>query len=113
MYEYKATVNEVTDGDTVNLSVDLGFFPIFFRLKRARLYGIDAPEKNTEAGKAAKAYLVGRLPVGCKIRIKTIKPPKSEYEKDEKFGGLSRSISTGINLKFRPSQNLIFPSSTP
>ncbi len=87
MYEYLATVNEVLDGDTLNLTVDLGFDPVYRRLKRGRLYGINAPEKNTQAGLDAKAYLVARLPVGCKVRIKTIKPPKSEFEKTEKFGG--------------------------
>lgn len=87
MYEYHAIVTEVLDGDTLNLMVDLGFDPIYRRLKRARLYGIDAPEKNTQLGLDAKTYLVARLPAGCKVRINTIKTKTSDFEKTEKFGG--------------------------
>ncbi len=86
MFEYHAKILEVTDGDTLDLLVDLGFDPVYRRLKRARLYGIDAPEKNTEAGMAAKAYLVNLLPVGTTIRVNTIKV-KSGGEKVEKYGG--------------------------
>ncbi len=86
MFEYHAKVLEVTDGDTLDLLVDLGFDPVYRRLKRARLYGIDAPEKNTAAGKRAKEFLVNLLPVGTMIRVNTIKI-KSGGEKVEKYGG--------------------------
>ena len=54
-YIYKAELVRVVDGDTVDLVIDLGFDT--FRHERFRLYGIDAPEMRTEAGKAAKAWL--------------------------------------------------------
>jgi micrococcal nuclease len=44
MYEYRAKVKRVVDGDTLDLEVDLGF-----TVKvdiRARLFGIDAPEMH-------------------------------------------------------------------
>ena len=44
MYEYRATVNRVVDGDTVDLIVDLGFN---IKIKiRGRLEGVDTPERG-------------------------------------------------------------------
>ena len=45
MYEYKATLLRVIDGDTVDCLIDLGF-DILVR-ERVRLSGIDAPETRT------------------------------------------------------------------
>ena len=45
MYEYKAKLLRVIDGDTVDCVIDLGFN---VRLKeRVRLKGIDTPETRT------------------------------------------------------------------
>ena len=44
MYEYKATVDRVVDGDTVDFIVDLGFS---VKIKiRGRLAGVDTPERG-------------------------------------------------------------------
>lgn len=76
MYVYYAVVQRVVDGDTIDLLVDVGF-----RITvsdRFRLYGIDAPEpigpEASEAGRAAKAWLVDRLPVGAVVQVHTVKP---------------------------------------
>lgn len=45
MYEYKATLLRVIDGDTVDCLIDLGF-DILIK-ERVRLSGIDAPETRT------------------------------------------------------------------
>jgi micrococcal nuclease len=45
----------VVDGDTVALDIDLGF-RLWFSTK-ARLAGINAPERRTAAGKASKQHL--------------------------------------------------------
>ena len=61
LYNYKATVTRVVDGDTVDVLIDLGFGIHY--AQRVRLYGINAPETRTrdkvekKAGLAAKAYL--------------------------------------------------------
>lgn len=48
-YVYRVLEHRVIDGDTVETELDLGFD---LRLKSAaRIDGIDAPEKSTEAGK--------------------------------------------------------------
>ena len=61
MYKYKAFVNRVIDGDTIDVTIDLGFK--VFRKERLRLYGIDTPETRTRdkkekvAGLKAKKWL--------------------------------------------------------
>lgn len=58
LYWYRARVDRVVDGDTIDLITDLGH-----RMntgQRYRLLGIDTPEKKTttyEAGVAAQAFL--------------------------------------------------------
>tara|TARA_A100001201_G_scaffold11770_1_gene15473 strand:+ start:195 stop:668 length:474 start_codon:yes stop_codon:yes gene_type:complete len=46
MYEYKATVVKVIDGDTVDVDIDLGF-GIVLKDERVRIMGIDTPESRT------------------------------------------------------------------
>ena len=59
MYNYKAKLLRVVDGDTVDAEIDLGF-KIFIK-DRIRLMGIDTPESRTRNlqekswGKAASA----------------------------------------------------------
>jgi micrococcal nuclease len=44
MYEYRAAVDRVVDGDTVDLIIDLGFN---IKIKiRGRLEGVDTPERG-------------------------------------------------------------------
>lgn len=43
MYEYTATIFSVHDGDTLRMSLDLGF-DIFRQDMDMRLFGVDAPE---------------------------------------------------------------------
>jgi endonuclease YncB( thermonuclease family) len=59
MYQYKAKINRVVDGDTVNLTIDLGFRLTY--TANCRLAGINAPEMNTAEGKASKEWLSGYL----------------------------------------------------
>jgi micrococcal nuclease len=46
LYTYRAVVDRVVDGDTVDCTIDLGF-DIHIK-QRVRLYGIDAPETRTK-----------------------------------------------------------------
>lgn len=73
-YQYNATVSYVVDGDTLALDVDLGFF-VWVRMS-CRLLGIDAPEKNTVAGDAAKLYLSKMLPPGTAVVIDSVHADK-------------------------------------
>lgn len=62
LYNYKAEVLKVIDGDTLDVRVSLGFDT--YTKKRVRLYGIDTPETRTrdleekERGFAAKERII-------------------------------------------------------
>jgi micrococcal nuclease len=62
MYEYKAKVLRVVDGDTVDVDIDLGFGVVLAN-ERVRIMGIDTPESRTRDtvekvfGLASKARL--------------------------------------------------------
>jgi micrococcal nuclease len=83
MYEYKAEVLKVIDGDTVDLVIDCGF-SIFIR-QRVRLYGINTPETRTRdkeekvKGLAAKARLEELLQSTDSILIATKLDKKGKY----------------------------------
>lgn len=78
MYEYYVkSVNKVVDGDTIDVTIDLGF-DIHYS-SRVRLAGIDTPESRTrdleekKLGLEAKEYLKNRLKFAKNIIIKTEK----------------------------------------
>jgi micrococcal nuclease len=62
MYEYRAKINRVVDGDTVDVDIELGF-GIVLSDERVRIMGIDTPESRTKDlvekkfGLASKARL--------------------------------------------------------
>jgi endonuclease YncB( thermonuclease family) len=70
-YTYHAQVAKIVDADTVDLLVDLGFCTAV--KVRIRLLGIDAPEMNTDEGKAAKAALIEKMPVSTMVTVRTFK----------------------------------------
>jgi len=84
MYEYKAMVRRVVDGDTVDLDLDLGCSIHVY--ERCRLYGINAPEsfgvkknsKEYKAGIAAKEYLRSLIE-GKEVMVQTFKDKKGKY----------------------------------
>ena len=46
MYEYRAKVLKLVDGDTVDVDIDLGF-NTWITNERVRIMGIDTPESRT------------------------------------------------------------------
>jgi len=62
---YTAKVSRVIDGDTIDCSVDLGFF--VFILCRFRLARINAPEIQTSSGKELKEKLRDIEGVDCRV----------------------------------------------
>lgn len=78
MYEYYVhSLDKVVDGDTIDVTIDLGFDIKYS--SRVRLAGIDTPESRTRdleekaMGLEAKEYLKERLKKSSKIVIKTEK----------------------------------------
>jgi micrococcal nuclease len=82
IYIYKSELIRVVDGDTVELMIDQGFSN--FTKQTMRLYGIDAPEMNTLAGKAAKTWLREALQPLDAIYVQTIQ--LSTKAKRDKYG---------------------------
>lgn len=81
MYEYKAMVDRVVDGDTVDFIVDLGF-SVQMKI-RGRLAGVDTPERGHEDFKLATGKCIKLLekakqafPYEGKVIIKTNKTGK-------------------------------------
>jgi len=83
MYEYYVKkVENVVDGDTIDVLIDLGFDILF--ASRVRLAGIDTPESRTKdiaekaLGLEAKEYLKKNLKDAKSVVIKTEKMDSSE-----------------------------------
>ena len=76
MYEYKATIRKIVDGDTADVDIDLGF-DCWMHNQRIRLYGIDTPECRTRNkqekahGLLAKKYVQETLIVGEVYALRT------------------------------------------
>ena len=100
MYTYFVkSVDRVVDGDTIDISIDLGFD--LTKKERVRLAGIDTPEKRTkdqkekEMGYQATEFLEMHLMEAKRLTVKT--------EKEGKFGRMlgwlykSETDTTSIN----------------
>lgn len=98
MYEYSCEVRRVVDGDTVDVTMDLGFN--ILHKCRVRLFGIDTPESRTRdldekaRGKMASAFLKNAIDSGEHIIIQTkLKDSRG------KFGRvLGDIVIDGINI---------------
>ncbi len=80
MYEYKATVTKVYDGDTITVDFDLGF-GILIRKQKIRLVGINTPEvrgPEKPQGIISRNALRQRI-LGKVVTIKTSKDKKGKY----------------------------------
>jgi micrococcal nuclease len=75
-YTYKAMITRVVDGDTFDLTVDLGMR--VSTLIRVRVRGVNAPELRTAEGKVLKATLVSMLE-GKPCTVTTHKDPGDKY----------------------------------
>ena len=83
MYEYKAIIRRVVDGDTVDVTLDLGFNILYN--SRIRLLGINTPESRTrdleekKRGLAAKERVKELCPVGSTIMVETVKDCRCKF----------------------------------
>ena len=74
-FVYNAILERVIDGDTIDVTLDLGF-NVFLKKQRCRLAGIDTPESRTrdlaekKLGLEAKARLTERC--GERLKIKSL-----------------------------------------
>ncbi|HYV46963.1 MAG TPA: thermonuclease family protein [Myxococcaceae bacterium] len=81
---YIGEVDSVHDGDTINIVLDVGFDLAIHT--RVRVFGINAPELSTPAGKAARDFAKTVLTPG--------KPVKVLSKGWDKFGGRIDGVIT-------------------
>lgn len=104
MYEYKAKLVRVVDGDTVDALIDCGFS--IFRKERIRLYGINAPESRTrdkaekKRGLAAKARLKELIKEG-----KNAFTVETSIDKKGKYGRLLGKLFRSYE-EFKPANEM-------
>jgi len=99
MYEYRAKITNIVDGDTVDMDIDLGF-DVVLSNQRVRLNGVDTPEKRTSDpvekvfGYVATNFVSAALPVGSWITVRT------SLDDRGKFGRILGEIilNDGTNL---------------
>ena len=95
MYEYKAKIVKVIDGDTVDVDIDLGF-GMWMKDERVRIMGIDTPESRTrdlvekQFGLAAKARLKELLGKSCILKTQV---GKGGEDMKGKFGRILKIFS--------------------
>ena len=80
LYQYRAFVTKVYDGDTITVEIDLGFNS-FIKGEKVRLNRINAPEitGNThEKGLLTRDYLCSLI-LEKEILLETIKDKKGKY----------------------------------
>lgn len=78
-WRYLATLQEAVDGDTITISIDLGFYTS--RLERVRLLGsaggVDTPELHSRdpeervRANLARARVLALVPPGTQVRVIT------------------------------------------
>ena len=97
-YVYRCALHRVIDGDTIEVMVDLGFKR--YSREKVRIAGIDAPERNTEAGPHATEFTVHWCD-GAELLLESHKSDSfgrwlGTIYKADAFGGGLRSLATDL-----------------
>lgn len=87
-WTYPATIVRWVDGDTVDVTVDVGFRGT--RQERLRLLGVDTPERGEEGFNEARAYCEYLAPQYTRVVIRT--------SKSDSFGRWLVEIWTGTEM---------------
>lgn len=86
MYEYRATLSRIVDGDTFDLEIDLGLRVL--TRARVRLRGVDTPETygvkqesaEWQRGQAAKQFVTQWFAArGSELTIRTFRDEAGKY----------------------------------
>ena len=80
MYEYRAFVRKVYDGDTITVDIDLGF-DVVLKGQKIRLLKINAPEvRGEQRPEGLKSRDALRERIGNKwVKVKTQQDKKGKY----------------------------------
>lgn len=85
MYEYRARVKRIVDGDTLDLQVDLGF-NVNINI-RGRLVGVNTPERGHEDFYKASAI--------CQDLLRSVADFENQGELDEQWWITIKTSKTG------------------
>lgn len=80
MYEYRAWLVKLVDGDTIHAGIDLGMDIV--NNQTLRFYGVNAPEMSTEAGKLSAAWVANwfaTLAPDGEFILQTVKDRREKY----------------------------------
>lgn len=86
MYQYKAIIRKVIDGDTLEIDIDLGL-STWIKNEKIRLYGINTPEvfgvkrgsPEWEVGNKASEFVKRIATEGLEATIETFKDRKEKF----------------------------------
>lgn len=73
--KFRGVIWDVVDGDTIDVLIDLDVFDQWL-MRRFRLFGCNAAERNTPGGAAAKENLAGLLARGTLVTVTSVKIDK-------------------------------------
>lgn len=79
---HRAVLVRWVDGDTAVVNLDRGFND-YRRDRRVRLVKIDCPERFTEAGKAATAFVNELCPIGSEVMLYSHRDSTGKYDRVE------------------------------
>lgn len=100
---YPATIEDITDGDTIVVSIDRGHDQ-GSRRQAIRLRGIDTAESSStdprlnKLGMLAQLAISSLLPVGSPQFLITYKTPKAMREELEKFGRFQGDFVLSVDV---------------
>ncbi len=96
LYQYRAIVRDVLDGETITADLDLGFY-VWRHRERMRLFGVDAPALDgaeKEQAEKAREALSGRI-LGKELVICTV-PEKGSFDAlSEQYGRFLAKVYVG------------------
>ena len=87
---YACKIHRVVDGDTFEVTIDLGF-EVFVR-QTVRLYGVDTPEMGTTEGRAAKTAVAQWF--GDPGQVHRL----VSYSAKDKYGRRICDVQHGVNI---------------
>ena len=98
MYQYKAQLIKVVDGDTVVVDFDLGF-GVWLRDQSVRLSGIDAPESRTANKEEKIRGLLSKKKLSELLYDSDYVLVSTEIDPSEKYGRILGYLETDKGIK--------------
>jgi micrococcal nuclease len=99
MYDYNCTIEQVLDGDTLKLQLDLGFH--LWLHVTVRLARVNAPELLAIGGAQAKAFVLSELADAVAFKVSTHRQEKYGRWLGEFFYQQKAAVGVWVNLSDR------------